>query len=164
MIVADDTQFPQNVVELLVDRYSLLDADFAGAVFARPLNPTDPVQAIGVVATQWTPNQETLEMRGIGKMEPSLNQYLVTVQAYIKDMDEERGLNVHSVLSRRVRSILYNDVVLREALIALSATLDGKVEKIRRWGVRQQRFVSNELDSVWLYLSILEFWFETETM
>lgn len=164
MIVADSTQFPQNVVELLCTRFRLIDSDFAEAVFARPLQPTDPVQAIGVVASQWVPNTDSLEMRGMGNMEPSLNRYLITVQAYIKDMDEERGLNTHSVLSRMVRSILYNDVPLRQALASLSSTLSGKVEAPRRWGVQQQRFFSNELDSTWLYLSILEFWLETETM
>lgn len=162
MIVADESMFPQNVVSLLVTRFDLMDADLF--VIARPLNATDPNQSVGVTAAQWVPNEESIEMRGMGRNEPTLNKYLITVQAFIKDMDEERGLNVHSVLSRRVRSILYNDQPLRDALQSLSATLDGTVEAPRRWGVRQQRFFSNELDAIWLYLSNLEFWLETETM
>lgn len=163
MLTADASMFPQNVVQILCTRFELIDSDFAEAVFPRPLKPTDPVQAIGVNAALWQPEQESLEMRGMGNMEPSLNRYLITVQGYIKDMDEENGLNVHSVLARRLRSMLYNDAPLRNALASLSATLDGKVESARRWGVRQQRFFSNELDSAWLYLSVLEFWLETET-
>jgi len=164
MIVADSTQFPHNVVDLLVTRFELIDTDLAEAVFARPLRPSDPVQAIGVNAVLWTPEQESLEMRGMHNMEASLNRYLITVQGFIKDMDEERGLNVHSTLARLLRSILYNDAPLREALVSLTAIPSiGKVEAPQRWGVRQQRFFSNELDATWLYLSVLEFWLETET-
>lgn len=162
MIVADETMFPQNVVVILKTRYALIDSDLF--VTARPLKPTDPNQSIGITAAQWVPEEESMEMRGMGRNEPSLNKYLITVQAFIKDMDEERGLNVHSVLSRIIRSILYNDVPLRNALQSLSAALDGTVEAPRRWGVRQQRFFSNEIDATWLYLSNLEFWLETETI
>lgn len=161
MIVADETMFPQNVVEILKLRFTLMDADLF--VVARPLKATDPNQSVGIIASQWVPNEESLEMRGLGSMEPTLNRYLITVQAFVKDMDEERGLNTHSVLSRLIRSILYNDAPLRQALASLSATLDGRVEAPQRWGVRQQRFFSNELDATWLYLSNLEFWLETET-
>lgn len=162
MITADETMFPQNVVTMLVARLALIDDDVL--VYPRPLKPTDPVQAIGVYATEWNPDEESLEMRGMGNMEPSLNRYVIRVQGYIKDMDQERGLNVHSVMSRTIRSILYNDAPLRQALASLHSSLDGKTEAARRWGVRRQRFISNELDSSWLYLSTLEFWLETETM
>lgn len=163
MFVASELQFPNNAVSLLVSRFKLIDADFAEAVFPRPLNATDPIQSIGVAAALWNPEQESLEMRGTGNMEPTLNRYLITVQGFVKDMDEERGLNVHSVMSRTLRNMLYNDVPLRQALASLSATLGGKTESARRWGVRQQRFFANEIDATWLYLSIMEFWLETET-
>lgn len=160
MIVADGNTFPNNVVEILQTRFELIDPDLF--VVQRPLKSTDPNQSIGINAAQWAPNQDTLEIRGNFSMEPPISRYMITVQAFIKDMDEVRGLNTHSVLSRRIRSMLYNDQPLRVALASLSSTLDGATESARRWGVSQQRFFSNEIDSSWLYLSILEFWLETE--
>ena len=160
MITADETTFPNNVVELLEIRLAALDAGLV--VFKRPLRATDPNQCVGIVAAQWTPDNESLEMRGL-PTEPTLSRYMVTVQAFIKDMDEIRGLNVHSVLSRRIRNMLYNDTPLRLALGSLSSTLDGATESARRWGVSQQRFFANEIEASWLYLSNLEFWLETET-
>lgn len=160
MITADETTFPNNVVELLQIRIDAMDTDLA--VFKRPLRPTDPNQCVGITAAQWTPDNDSLEIRG-GFQEPPLSRYMITVQAFVKDMDEIRGLNVHSVLSRRIRNMLYNDTPLRLALASLSSTLDGATESARRWGVSQQRFFANEIEASWLYLSNLEFWLETET-
>lgn len=161
-IVADSTTFPNNVVEILETRSKLLDPDLF--VVKRPLKSTDPNQSIGITAAQWRPDEDSLEMRGMATMEPTLSRYLITVQAFVKDMDEIRGLNVHSVLSRRIRAMLYNDTPLRASLASLSSTMLGVTERPRRWGVSQQRFFANEIESSWLYLSILEFWLETETM
>ena len=99
-----------------------------------------------------------------GRHEPTLQQYLITVQAFVKDMDEERGLATHSVLSKMIRSMLYRDDPLRVALGSLSVTTDNSIERTQRWGIRQQRYFSNELSGSWLYLSTLEFWLETETV
>lgn len=162
MITADNTTFPNNIVEMIATRAELIDDDLF--VAKRPLKPTDPNQSIGINATLWTPDDDSLEMRGMAQMEPSLSRYLITIQAYVKDMDEINGLNVHSVLSRRLRAMLYNDAPLRAALWGLSSTLLGVTEKTQRWGVSRQRFYSNEISSSWLYLSILEFWLETETI
>lgn len=161
-IVADDSTFPNNIVEMIALRSELIDDDLF--VVKRPLKSTDPNQSIGVTASLWTPNEDSLEMKGMGQMEPSLSRYLIQVQAFVKDMDEIRGLNVHSVLSRRIRAMLYNDAPLRASLWALSSTMLGVTEQTQRWGVSRQRFISNEISSSWLYLSILEFWLETETI
>lgn len=164
MIQPDDTQFPNNVVEITSTRFSLLDSDLH--VVRRPLRNTDPNQSIGVYAADWMPNEDSKEFRALGDVHastPTLSRYRIIIQAFVKDMDQERGLNVHSVLSRMIRSMLYTDAPLRDALTQLSATLDGATEKTKRWGITSQRFFSNDLSGDWLYLSILEFWLETET-
>jgi hypothetical protein len=161
MITADDTVFPNNIVELLALRSQLLDSDIT--VLKRPLRNTDPNQSIGITAAQWLPDENSREMLGAAfAVQPTLSRYTVSVQAFVKDMDETRGLNVHSVFSRIVRSMLYTDNPLRVGLSQLSSTLDGATERSQRWGITQQRFFSNELSGEWLYLSTLEFWLETE--
>lgn len=161
MIVADNAVFPNNIVDLVATRCALIDTDLF--VIKRPLRNTDPNQSIGVVAALWAPDQESLEMRGFYPAPPTLQRYSITVQAFVKHMDEVEGLNTHSVLSMLLRSMLYNDGPLRVGLSSLQSTLNGTTEQSQRWGIAQQRFFSNEISGDWLYLSTLEFWLETET-
>lgn len=163
MITDTTLVFPQNAVTLIADRCALIDVDLA--VFKRPLRESDPRQSIGVVGQQWLPDEESYEMRGAppGIHEPSLSHYLIGIQALVIDMDEERGLAVHSVLSKLLRTMLYRDDPLRVSLRSLSVTLSGSTERTQRFGVRTQRYMSNELSGSWLYLSTLEFWLETQT-
>lgn len=163
MVAADNSIFPNNIVDLVATRTTLLDSELA--VFKRPLRATDPNQSVGVTASVWTPNERSQEMIGQPlSTQPTLSRYGVTVQGFIRDMDEERGLNVHTVLSRMLRSMLYTDNALGVALSQLSSTLGPTTERSQRWGISQQRFFANEIKGEWLYLSILEFWLETETM
>jgi hypothetical protein len=163
MIVADETIFPNNIVEMVHTRCELIDPDLF--VTKRPLRNTDPNQSIGVFASNWLPNDESKEFLGQLAFagQPTLSTYRVVVQAFVKDMDEINGLNTHAALSRIIRSMLYTDQPLRVALSSLSSTLNGVTESSQRWGISQQRFFANELGGEWLYLSILEFWLETET-
>jgi hypothetical protein len=166
MIAATTPVFPNNVVDLVAFRMQFLDADLQ--IFKRPLRDSDPIQCVGVFAQQWLPDTDSQEMRGripgqtIGYKEPSIEQYLISIQAFVKDMDEERGLATHSVLSEMVRTMLYRDATLGVALAALSTTLNNVQKRTGRWGIRQQRYFSNELQGSFLYLSNLEFWLETE--
>ena len=164
MIVENQNVFPNNVVELVTARTRLLDTDLW--VTNRLLREPDPNNSVGVFAAQWLPEENSYEMVAapVGRHEPTLQQYIITVQAFVKDMDEERGLATHSVLSKMIRSMLYRDDPLRVALGSLSVTTDSSIERTQRWGIRQQRYFSNELSGSWLYLSTLEFWLETETV
>lgn len=161
MIEADEPIFPNNVVLLTRTAFKAIDVDLQ--VFGRPLRNTDPRQSVGVFGQMWTPDEESIEMYGLFPHEPTLQTYLIGVQAFVKHGDEEVGLAIHSVLSNRVRSVLYRNEPFRVALSSLSATDSGTIESTRRWGVRAQRYFSNEIDAEWLYLSTLEFWIETET-
>jgi hypothetical protein len=60
--------------------------------------------------------------------------------------------------------MLYGDQPLRVGLAALSVASGSSIERAQRWGIRQQRFSSNEIQGAFLYLSTLEFWLETETI
>lgn len=167
MITEDTAVFPNNVVELLSIRFQALDDDLH--VVRRPLRLNDPVQSIGIFGSMWMPNQESLEILGLGAsgvpgpQEPTISRYIISVQAFVKDMEEERGLATHSVLSKMILAILYRDHPLRVALSQLNATVLGVTERTMRWGITTQRFMNNELgDSEWLYLSTVEFWLDTE--
>lgn len=163
MTISETTPvFPNNVVNLIYAQAQQLDADLA--MFKRPLRRSDPGQSIGVYGSQWVPDEDSFEMGGssAGFHEPTLASYLVSIQAFVADFDEERGLATSSVLSTMVRSMLHRNDNLRVALRALSVVMEGSTERTRRFSVRTQRFNSNEIDGNFLYLSTLEFWLETE--
>jgi len=161
MIVADQTLFPYNAVNLLASRFQTIDPELF--VCKRPLRESDPIQAIAVFAEQWVPDTESLEMRGaLGAQEPTLSTYYISIQCFIKDMDEERGAAIHATLSKRVRAMLYRDDVIRIGLHLLTATVEGSTETTKGYGIRTQRYLSNELQGSWLYLSQIESWLETE--
>lgn len=156
--------FPNNVVQAIYDAIPVqIDPDIR--VLRRPIRATDPNQTVAVFGSQWVPDEQSFEM-GIGGPagfhEPTLSSYLISIQAFVTDFDEERGLATSSILSNRVRAMLSRNDSLRVALRALSVTMEGSTETTRRYEVRTQRFVSNEIEGNFLYLSTLEFWLETE--
>lgn len=167
MIEASDAVFPNNAIKVMWDRFKLLDPAGDVQVFRRPLMPTDPVQSIGVYGSIWRPVDDSYEMRGSaspGPQEPTLQRYSLFVQGFVKDADEERGSSAHSVMSKYILAMLYRDEPLRLGLAQLSSSLLGVTERTKRWGVSTQRFLNNELDAEWLYLSTVECWLETETI
>lgn len=165
MLEVSDSVFPNNIVKFVALAMGSIDPDIR--IFRRPLRDTDPQQSIGVFAQAWSPDPESLEMQGIGSpapQMPSLQQYILGVQAFVKDSEEERGLAVHAAMSQRVRAVLYTDANLQVVLGQLSVNLNPTyTESMRRWGVRTARYFSNEINAQMLYLSTLEFWIETET-
>lgn len=155
----DDLDFPNNVTIALQNSFQ---SQLSGLnVFLRPLRTSDPNVSIGIFVMDWNPT----EME-IGNPGPTISQYLYNIQAFVKDGDEQRGLRGHATLSKRVRSVLYRSVPTRLALGALSVTDPelGSTERYQRSGVRQQRFVNNQIQGQFLYLSTMEFWLETETV
>lgn len=166
MLVPDDGVFPNNVVKYTALAMETIDPDVF--VTKRALRNTDPQQSIGVFAQAWAPNNDSIEMQNLGNFgspqQPTLQEYIIGVQAFVKDAEEERGLATHSALAQQTRSVLYTNTALQVIFGNLSASLDGGwVEKMQRWGVRQARYFSGDVQGQMLYLSTLEFWIETET-
>lgn len=165
MLVVDETVFPNNVVKWTSLAMGKIDPDIQ--IFRRALRNTDPQQSIGVFAQAWGPDPQSIEMQAMGfpaPQIPTIQEYTLGVQAFVKDAEEERGLSTHAALSQRVRSVLYTDPALQVVLGQLSVNLDGGwTESMRRWGIRTARYFSGEVKAQMLYLSTLEFWIETET-
>lgn len=149
--------FPTVVVDVLADELAL--ATGAGKVMRRLLRDTDPDQSIGVIAADWVPQEMV-----IGQFDPAVATYLFSIQAFVKHAHEEEGRASHTNFAQTIRLMLYRNAGLRTRLAALSETADGMVERVQRWGVRQQRYASNEVEGQFLYLSTTEFWVETETV
>jgi hypothetical protein len=147
--------FPQNVVkELKASLTSMVGVD---KVLQRPLKPTDPSGSVGIFATVWNP-----EGWQIGQYDPAVTQYGITVQTFVKHGSEEVGIALHSKLAKRLRVMLYRDEELRLRLGSLSTTEGAVVERAQRWGIRNQRYLSNEFQGNFLFLAVTEMWLQTE--
>jgi hypothetical protein len=163
MIVADDSVFPNNAVTVLAARFESIDPDLS--VVRRPLRPTDPNQSIGVFGQLCDPQDDSVEFRGNPNPHagvPTRESYNIGIQAYVKDMDVERGLAVSSNMAEMVRTMLYDDEPLRVGLSVLKATVLGVTKRTARWKIGSQRYLSNEVNGSHIYLSTLELWLETE--
>lgn len=163
MIAADATVFPGNVSIALKACLDLIDAEVK--VFLRPLLATDGIQAIGCYETEAVPNIESLEMRGyvMGAQQPVLTTYDFNVMSMVVHSDQMIGIAQHSTLAKRVRSTVANNPDLDVALKALASTEFGRVERAQRWGFRRQSFQTGDLNGMFLFVSVSEFWLETET-
>jgi hypothetical protein len=162
-VIDPDTEsvFPNNVVECLAIVLPAVDPDVV--LLRRPLRGTDPPYSIGVYATLWTPDQESYEINPKMAPEPTLQEYQIGIQTLIKDGDPIRALRTASVLNKRVRGVLYRNAPLRVALGSLQVTDGTYVESFRRSGIRTQRYMSNDLEGAFVFISVIDFWIETET-
>lgn len=149
--------FPDIAVAYTAERLQQLVG--VSGVEKRPLVAIDPSGSVGVFAVTWTP-QESL----IGQRDPAIQQWLFSIQAFVTHGDAETGLQEHGDLARSVRHMLYRDQTFRVGLTSLVDSTMGYIEKVTRWGVRQQRFISNEVQSDYLYLTVTEFWLDTESI
>jgi hypothetical protein len=160
----DPTAFPGNIVQVLIPNLRTLDPDVQ--VVSRPIRTTDDVQCIGVFISDWIPDEGSIEMRAYSKPGlsfPTLSSYEVTIQGLVVDTEEERGIATHSALAKRIRLAVAVDPALRVALAALTSPFGTQTERVQRWGVPRQRYLVNELNGTWFYLSETEFRLTTET-
>lgn len=158
--------FPQNIVNVLAGALQFIDPHSAPGkkdgirIYKRPLMVTDATESIGITASTWGPVQDSLEIRG-GPFEPTLQRYTIAVQAMVRGAQEEKAIAVHSILSAKVRYMLYRDAALAQALPILSISLGGTTEKLMRWYVTGQTFMNHEVNGRFVYLSTVEFVAET---
>lgn len=154
-----DTSFPYGPIMLIRTRLIALDAELD--VHLRPTQITDRDFTICLVPDLWRPNEDSYEM-GRFTRQPTIQRYPISVQCLTLDMDETVGLQRNAAMASNVRRILYADEPLRVGFGALSVTSGGATERAQKWGVTQQKFLSNIVDGQFAFMSILDFWFETE--
>lgn len=147
--------FPYNVVYALEE--CLGTTEGVNTVVRRPLRPTDPNGTLGVFAKDWVPGQGA-----IGQRDPMSAQYLYGIQFLLKHTDEVEGNEMQARISKSLRAMLYRDTNLQVRLGQLTETSFGVRERMQQWGISRQRFLSNEVQGQFIYLSTLDFWVEVE--
>lgn len=157
--------FPSNVISLVAAR--MHQKWPSTDIKMRALRVSDRVNAIGIFPSDWTPDPDSYEMQQpinpSPAGHPTIQSYLISFQAFVKDMEAERAIRIHSLMSKAIRSLLYHDVPLALGLQSLRVEMDGITEVIQRRHIGRQKYLSNEIDGSWLYLSTLQYMIETES-
>lgn len=152
--------FPQNVMRLIGHRFGMEDSYLD--VLYRPVRTTDRDFTVCIIPGEWAPQQGSLEL-GRKNTESTLNRYMITVQCLVTDMEEERGIERASALSDAVRTLLYRDTSLALGFQSLKVSLATRVESAMKMGITRQEFLNNTAQGMFIYLSTLDLWVETET-
>lgn len=152
--------FPGIFVFSIGEALKGIDTDIV--LLKRPLRPSDPNYSIGVYGASWQPVENSIEMGHVAPGESSLSRYQVGIQTLVKDGDSERALGVSNMLSKHVRTVLYRNQPLRVALGQLSVQDQTSVERLRRWGIANQRFLANDIEGTFVTISVMDLWIETE--
>lgn len=150
--------FPTSIVNLFASRLQVFMKKHT--VLSRPIHYQDPSPSIGVAASDWVPDMDSMQM---GQPEPTLNRYMIKIGNLDKSLDENMGRALHSVAAKTIRTILYRDPILRVELPRLREELLGTSEKVVKFHVTRQTYLAARDGSTFLYLATTEVLVETET-
>lgn len=160
-MILSDKEFPMNIVDILRDRVNdrLLEGSGAECIL-RPLTPSDPNFSIGVFPFDWLPEEDSQEIGGGGV--PTLQRYFIKIHLMVKSADPEEGRAIYANESKKLRLMLYHDRALGIALSQLREQSSEHVEQFKRARIQRQRFLNNELQGRFIFLSATDIWVETE--
>lgn len=153
-----DTGFPINLVDVFAAKLGEMEGLSTG-IIKRPLRLSDPAVCVGVHASEWVPRPDSQQ---IGQLEPAIGSYDVRVQHMVKHSNELEGVLLYTSIAKNIRVLLYRDAEFRQALGSLYEDLLGTRERVQRFGVRRQRYLSNDLKGAMVHLASTEFFVETE--
>lgn len=125
----------------------------------RPVNLMDPPRVVAIFPFDWNAVEESWELGGL---EPTLSRYGVRVQNYVTHADRSEGRRMLTVDATIARAVLFRDTTLPLRLAQLSTSLLGVTERFKRFGVRSQQFMNNQLRGNFVYLAQMDLWVETE--
>lgn len=129
-------------------------------VVTRPLSSEDPSGAVGVFADNWTQDENSAV---IGQFEPQDQRYVIRVQNMIKSLDHSTGRAQHSVDAKTIRVILYRDPDLRVRLLSVTEEMLSSIERVSRFGVARQEFLSGRVGSTFMFMTTTFAFVDTNT-
>lgn len=164
MIDTNTLCFPNNIVNVIAIRAKQIIDPVPDDlnVIKRPVDTMDPDQTLAIIPASWAPTGSPEIASRTNQFENTIQSYTIMIQALVNDMSEEVAIARHSLFSTLIRRMLYRDPVLMGALTQLRVEVDGVVESTTKYGVRSQQFLVNPKDGSFQYLSIIEFYLETQ--
>ena len=137
----DFSQWPYNFLEVLAEQV-MQDMSEVEAVLFRDLVVADPSESLGLFVSKWVP-----ESYATGMMYPEASHYIYSIRLLSKGLPREEVLLRNTLLSKKLRVMLYrpDGAILR--FNQLAAESFGVMERFQRMVVNEQTFESAELDA-----------------
>jgi hypothetical protein len=129
-------------------------------IILRPVRTEDATNSVGIYSATWMPDDNSHE---IGSYGPTIQRYLIKIQNVVSAFSEAEGRALHSNIAKMIRVILYRDPVLRVALLGLAETMLSGVERVTKFNVARQDFLSSKIGASFIYLATTDVLIETET-
>ena len=157
--------FPMSLVTPIMESFERLLPEHQ--VVARSLGLSEGTDTIGVFPSAWRPiENSTLMGMTLGNMastEPSLGSYAIRIQNLRIDADEIIGREAFNNTCKKIKAILYRDPVLQLALRSLTEELLGTVERMKKFDIVKQDYLSSMTNMGMFYLGTTEVIFQTES-
>lgn len=151
-------EFPENVVDLLTNILPEYLGDYE--YLNRPLRLNDPKRSIGIVATNWSPETNSMI---IGQTEEQVQHHQIRIQLLVKHSDYEKGITIGGRDSTVLRRVLYRSPALRVGLAGLApAPILNTVERYQQARIAGQSFLRNEMNGNLIYMSVTDYRITTE--
>lgn len=161
MTVVASTEFPENMLDVLRERFELIP-DVSGVVL-RNINIQDANGTIAIALDEWVPQE--YEINGLQNFEPTTAVYNVAIAHISKVANREDGATEAKKVAKAIRTMLYRDPLVAVALRQLHEDFDdGRRERLLQWKITSVQHASNEIDKTFVNLSVTQMTFTTETV
>jgi hypothetical protein len=155
--------FPMGFIDPIKDAMERnLNTDDEYMIVARPVGPLDPSRTVGIFPATWVANPED-KLIGVPNREPYQAVYTITIHNIVIHADPIEGRRLFGIDSKSIRAILYRDPEFTVALAGLTESFLGSVERVKKYDVLRQEYMSNKSGISFLYLCKTEFIITTET-
>jgi hypothetical protein len=136
--MTNPTIAPEGFPDLFV--FTLIDAlqthcPSVDRIYSRPLNSNDPTRSVGVVEGEGRPSEYEIA----GRLDPSMLDWDVAIQLFVKAANEIDGRNIRRRMMREVRKALF----LPSTTTALM-TLNDDIERVTKFRLRTLDFSAVE--------------------
>lgn len=127
----------------------------------RPIRTEDSGNSIGIYSASWLPDQDSYEIgNGYG---PTCNYYMIKIQNVVKSANETMGRALFTNVAKMIRVILVRDPDFRVALLGLTEEMLSTKERVSKFSVTRQDYLSTRIQATFLYLATTDLLIETET-
>lgn len=158
--MSTDDPIEIQISDAFVARLETLSTLGDGQVFSRALHVEDQGPAIGIAISKWVPVANEI---GGGTEEPTIQRHRIMLQTVLKHSDEIEGRRLGILLTKSIRSLVYRDAQLRDALSELRQESDGVIERVLRPPVvRGTDYGPPGTSGVFTFMSATEVWVDTQ--
>lgn len=129
-------------------------------ILQRPVRFMDPTKTVTCFPLNRT---QPVGDKIIGQVEPLLKRYDYRFQVFHKVIKEEEGRAWNALDTKMLEVVLYRDTTLAANLPTLSEELLDSRERFTRFGLGTTRYLNNEVNGAFVFLSQVDAWVETQT-